>query len=443
MCGGGARCKRAAVKIVIVGAGIGGLTAAALLGRSGHEVIVLEKARALSEVGAGIQISPNAARVLASLGLADGLAAVGTAPRRIVLRRWQDDAELFDNPLGDAVAERFGFPFLNVYRPDLIALLATACANPDGAPANIDVRMRADVVCAHTNPEGALVELADGSSIAADVVIGADGIHSPVRASVFGVFPTRFSGFAAYRALVPREAVPSLPFEVTNRVGPGRHIVSYFVGRDQRHFNLVCVVPEASWEVESWTEPGNADELRSEFVGWADPLQSVLALIVEPVYRWALHDREPLPRWTRGRIALLGDACHPMLPFMAQGACQAIEDAAVLNRCLAEFGAEFVDEVASEVHELSNTTDDGSLRALTVYESARKSRTSILQAGSWGNATLFHLPDGPEQRQRDERYRATSGAHAVPGGDWLFGYDALTAPLPDGGERPSSSEQAR
>ena len=196
------------------------------------------------------------------------------------------------------------------------------------------MRFGVPVLGVRTSESGATLELADGSVAGADVVVGADGIHSAVRTNRFGPEPTRFSGWVAYRALVAREAVAHLRLEVTIRVGPGRHLVSYFVGQDQRYYNFVCVVPEATWDVESWTEPGSPEDLRAQFEGWAPDVAAVLDHVVEPVYKWALRDREPLKAWSDGRVTLLGDACHPILPFMAQGACQAIEDAAVLARCL-------------------------------------------------------------------------------------------------------------
>jgi salicylate hydroxylase len=384
------------VRVAIAGAGIGGLTLAASLARSGHEVELLEQASAFGEVGAGIQISPNAVRVLAALGLGNALAAVGTRPERAVVRRWADDRELGATALGGVILERHRYPYYNVFRPDLIEVLATAL---DG----VTVRFGADVVALR----GAGVELAGGDVVEADVVVGADGIHSAVRAALLGPTAARFSGLTAYRALVPGAAVADLAVEVTNRMGPGRHLVSYFVGRDRRYYNLVCVVPEATWAIESWTEPGSLDDLRAHFAGWSAGVGRLLDHVVAPVYRWALHDRRPLAAWSQGAVTLLGDACHPMLPFMAQGACQAIEDAAVLTRCLDDGG----DDVPA---------------ALLRYEALRLPRTARLQRLSWRNATTYHLPDGDEQRARDARLADgdTGGAS-----DWLYGYDALTVDL--------------
>lgn len=392
------------MRIAIAGAGIGGLTLAALLHKQGHEVELVEKAREFGDVGAGIQISPNGSRVLAHLGLREALDRVGTIPEQIVLRRWEDDALLLARPMGAGPAERYGHGYYNVYRPDLIDLLASACGG-------VATRFDAEFVGARTIDDGAAIELADGATVEADVVIGADGIHSAVRSSIFGDSQSRFSGSVAYRALVPSESVPDVAIEVTNRMGPGSHVVSYFVGEGQRFFNLVCVVPDPEFDTEGWMEPGSLAELRSHFASWSPQLNQILGHVVEPVYRWALHDRPPIEAWSMGHVTLLGDACHPMLPFMAQGACQAIEDAAILSRLLD--GAAPADVP----------------RALHRYEQIRQPRAAELQHRSWRNADLYHMRDGPEQNVRDDRLRAVAGDVGESAFDWLYGYDALSQPL--------------
>ena len=397
--------------VAIAGAGIGGMTLASLLDRMGHDVTLVEKADAFAEVGAGIQISPNGSRILAAIGLADDLARIGTMPERIVMRRWEDDAELLARPQGHLPIERYGHPYYNVYRPDLVDILAEAVAG-------VTTRFGAEVVGARNLGGGAALDLADGTVIEADVAVGADGIHSRVRDAVFGASPSRFAGLVAYRALVPRDLVADLSIEVTNRMGPGRHIVSYFVGEGQRHFNLVCVVPEAAWDVEGWNEPGSVEDLRAHFAGWSPAVHRILDLVDEPVYRWALHDRPPMERWVDGRVALLGDSCHAMLPFMAQGACQAIEDGAILSRLLTEAAPDVVVGRCDRVDV-----------ALERYRRIRRPRAAEIQTRSWKNATTFHLPDGPEQRRRD---RILAAGNVDDGSDplqWLHGYDALTIDL--------------
>lgn len=398
------------MRIAVAGGGIGGLTAALSLARAGHEVSVFERASEFGEVGAGIQISPNGRRVLHDLGLRDAFAEIAVESRRIVLRRWQDDSELSHTPLGEPFQQRYGTHHSNVARPDLVAVLEAAVR----AMPNVEIRLgtRADAA----SPDGGggasggvsggpVLHLSDGSSVEADVVVGADGIHSRIRDTVVGEHPSRFSGSVAYRALIPAERVAHLPLEVTNRMGPDAHVVTYFVGRHARWLNVVCVTPEAVWDVESWTEPGSADELRDRFRDWSPQLGAVLAEVRDPVFRWALHDREPLPVWGAGGVTLLGDACHPMLPFMAQGACQAIEDAAVLTRWLG-----------------SGLGVEASLRG---YETERKPRTDRVQSMSWGNRTVFHLPDGEQQQVRDEVMAAGSGVLGAM--DWLFGWGMMEA----------------
>ena len=392
------------MKVAIAGAGIGGLTLAALLHRAGHDVEMVEKAGAFGEIGAGIQISPNGTRILEAIGLSAALARVGTTPRRLVARRWQDDSELMAQPMGAAPIQRYGFAYYNIYRPDLIDMLASAAAE-------VPIRFGAEAVAARNTGSGAALELADGDSVEADVVVGADGIHSAVRDSLFGQTPSRFSELVAYRALVPRERVADLPVEATNRQGPGQHLVSYFVGAQQRYLNLVCIVPEKHWDVEGWNEPGSLEHLRADFSDWSPSLNAVLDEVSEPIFRWALHDRSPLEQWGVGRVTLLGDACHAMLPFMAQGACQGMEDAAVLCRLL------------------SSTDQRGVPEALARYARIRQPRAAELQKRSRSNATIFHLPDGPEQQRRDARYAAIARSGAQDAFDWLYGYDALRIDL--------------
>jgi salicylate hydroxylase len=405
------------MKVAVAGAGIGGLALALGAARAGHEVVVCERAAAIGEVGAGIQVSPNAARILDRWGLRQQFERIAVHPSRIVIRRWSDDSELRSITLGEACAARFGHRYANVHRHDLVSLLAGAI----GEQAGVTLRFGHAVAGVERGAEGrgAALLLSDGSAVEADVVVGADGIHSAVRSMLFGATPSRFSGAVAYRALVPRERVAHLPVEVTNRLGPDRHVVTYLVGPGGRWLNLVCVVPEASWDLESWTEQGSVDALRAEFEGWSSELAAVLEQVEAPVHRWALHDRPPLERWSDGAATLLGDACHPMLPFMAQGACQAIEDAAVLVACLGELPA-------APAH-------DAVAAALRRYEGARLARTATVQRLSWHNRVLYHLPDGDEQADRDRAYR--SGGDDLAAFDWLYGHDV------DGdvdGDRPLS-----
>ncbi len=396
------------MRVVIVGAGIGGLTAAALLGRAGHDVVVVERARALGEVGAGIQISPNASRVFAELEAAEELRAIGTAPRRVVLRRWEDDRELMTLDLAERLERRHGHPYVNVYRPDLIALLAQLAGSTPG------VTMRLGEPVVDVSAEEPAIELASGARIGGDVVIGADGIHSKVQSMLFDAPPARFSCWVAYRALVPTERLGDMPVEVTNRLGPDAHLVSYFVGEHRQFVNLVAVVHEPDWAIESWTEPGDLETLRQHFDGWSPGVHELFDRIEPPIFRWALRDRAPLDSWVAptGRVALLGDACHPMVPFAAQGACQAIEDAAILTRCF----------------DVDSVSVPG---ALATYDATRRPRASELQARSFDNATTYHLPDGAEQRERDAFFGLLSSpAPNEPDPfDPIYAHDVFTEPL--------------
>ncbi|MEI7478716.1 MAG: FAD-dependent monooxygenase [Actinomycetes bacterium] len=383
------------MEIAIVGAGIGGLTLAAGLSSDGHDVTVFERAGDLGEVGAGIQLSPNGTRVLLGLGLEVGLRTIGTAAQRSVFRRWEDDREIAGSELGGIAESRWGAPFFSVYRPDIIQLLSSACGQ-------VDFFFDAQVVSVAEVGDQVAVQLTESDEHLFDLVVGADGIHSAVRSSLWGEQPARFSGVVAYRALVPFEFASDLPVDFTVRLGPGGHVVSYFIGKDQRYLNLVALADDRSWELESWTEPVAASVLQEQFSAWSPTVRRLLGAVEDSVFRWALYDREPLPTWGKGRVTLLGDACHPMVPFMAQGACQAIEDADVLRQCLARQGT-LVD-------------------ALQRYEEARRDRTALVQTMSMANATTFHLPDGDLQRERDEFLNLV--AKTEPGlaanFDWLY-----------------------
>lgn len=395
----------------IVGGGIGGLTSALVMARRGHDVAVFERSSAIREVGAGVQISPNAGCVLRSLGLGDAFDAISVHPERMVFRRWEDDSIIRANDFDEAFADQYGMPLASVARTDLLEILAQAVA----AVPTINVSLASRVTHVEPGDDASTIFFADATSLSFDVVIGADGIHSVVRPCVGGADSARFSGSVAYRALVPLDAVKDLPVDFTNRVGPDRHVVSYFIGKDRRYLNLVCISPEDSWTTESWTEPGTLDDLRERFAGWSPELLSILDRVEEPVFRWALYDREPLEQWGIGSTTLLGDACHPMLPFMAQGSCQAIEDAAILGRCL------------DDVHAGDGPDGAAAVAALRRYETARQGRTARVQTTSFMNRDLFHMPDGPMQQGRDEFL--ASGVAGFGPLEWVYSYDPLTAAI--------------
>jgi salicylate hydroxylase len=386
------------LSVVVVGGGIGGLAAALSLHQAGFDVDVYEQADALREVGAGIQISPNASRVLYRLGLGDELEEMGVRPLAWHQRRWDDGRTLTRSPLGDTVVEVFGFPYYQMHRADLQAALARALP-----PGRVHPGYR--LVSLVDGEGGVEARFENGEVARADLLIGADGIHSQVRAELFGPESPRFTGCVAYRGLIPAERLRHLGLEVEAQMwlGPGGHFVHYFVQR-QRLVNFVAIVEQDSWTRESWTDRGDVADALAAFKGWHPQLHEILKA-VDHTFVWALFDRAPLPRWTGNRVTLLGDACHPMLPFMAQGAGQAIEDGTTLTACLLQRGEDLT-------------------AALQRYERLRLPRTARIQSMSRTNKTRFHLPDGPEQEERDRQMATGSTDFSLSAIAWIYGHDA-------------------
>jgi salicylate hydroxylase len=386
------------ISVGVVGGGIGGLSAALSLLAAGFDVHVYERASALGEVGAGVQISPNASRVLHGLGLGTALASTGVKPLALHQRRWDDGRTLVRTPLAEALEARFGFPHYQMHRADLLAALAGAI------PAE-RIHLGHRLVGLTDHGDGVRARFANGARAEVDVLVGADGILSPVRAEVFGPEKPRFTGCVAYRGLIPAERLRHLSLEVTAQIwlGPGRHFVHYFVS-GRRLVNFVAVVEQDSWTRESWTDPGDVADALAAFDGWHPQVRGILAAVDE-TFIWALFDRAPLARWSSGRVTLLGDACHPMLPFMAQGAAQAIEDGATLTACLAGAGSDLPS-------------------ALRRYEQLRIPRTARLQAMSAENKTRFHLADGPAQAERDAQMATGATDWSFDAVAWIYQHDA-------------------
>lgn len=388
-------------RVLIAGGGIGGLTAALCLARAGLEAVVFEKASS-GDAGAGIQISPNASRVLHRLGLESALRDVALLPEGIEFRHWRSGKVVGAAALGEAALTAYGFPYYHIHRGDLRAILVEAAEREPGiALCNAAEVRRLEQIDQRAR---ALVR-ADGKETwhAGMALVGADGIRSTVRAELFGAAAPTFTGHVAWRALVPAQRLPggARPSAAV-WWGPRRHFVSYPV-RAGALVNCVCVVEKAGWEVASWTERGEHRELTADFAGWHADVQTLINhMDREALYKWAIFDRPPAPRWSRGAVTLLGDAAHPMPPFMAQGAAMAIEDAAALAACLA--GG---DDVPA---------------ALQRYESARRVRTVKVHRLTRRNAKVFHL-SGIARWLRDR----AAGALAARAMARVYGYDVMRA----------------
>ena len=387
------------LKCIVIGAGIGGTAAALALMRAGCDVRVYEQVKAKAEVGAGIQISPNASRLLHGYGLSRALQSLAVRPAAIEIRRWDDGDILSRETLGDAVERAFGAPYYHFHRADLLRILT------DALPTGVLQPARRCVGATQTDG-GVRAEFDDGSLVDGDLLVGADGIHSTIRRILLGDERPQFSGNVAYRGLAPAERVAHLGLRhnSTNWMGPHGHFVHYFVSGG-RYLNFVAVSEQANWERESWNDRGSIEDALRFYAGWHPQIHTILGAVDE-TFKWALFDRAPLAKWSVGRITLLGDACHPMLPYMAQGAAQSIEDGATLAACLA--GASRADIAP----------------ALQRYETLRRPRTAWIQAAARGNAITFHLPDGPEQRARDAVMKAQTDLS--PRRAALFGFDAET-----------------
>lgn len=392
--------------ILVAGAGLGGLTAALALLRRGYRVQVLEQAPELREIGAGIQLSANANRALYRLGLGEAIGAVAaqTAGKRIRLWNSGQTWPLFD--LGGESLARYGYPYHTIYRADLHRVLADAVLAADPQA----VRLNAKLASLEQDDSGVTAHLADGSACRADLLIGADGVHSRVRSTLFGADRAVFSGTLAWRGVIPAQKLPAHlrePYAV-NWVGPGAHVIHYPLRRGEL-VNFVGILERDDWQVESWTQRGTVEECLADFKGWHADVQTLIQALDEP-FKWALMLREPLPVWTRGRVTLLGDACHPTLPMLASGAAMAIEDGYMLARAL--------DEVADP------------LQAMLRYEAARKDRTARVVRGSAENARRFHNP-ALAHAEGAAAYveREWNEARVRQRYEWLFMYDVDTAPI--------------
>jgi salicylate hydroxylase len=384
--------------VLIAGAGIGGLTAALALLKRGVDVDVYEQATELKEVGAGVQLSANGTRVLHLLGVAEALRALSCEAVGKEVRLWStgETWKLFD--LGAESIARYGFPYFTVYRPDLLAVLSEEVRREKSDAIHLGMKVTGFT-------QGSRVKLQfENREAEGDALIGADGVHSRIRQALFGPDKPAFTGNIAWRGIAPMEALPARMARLvgTNWIGPGGHIVHYPL-RGGTLMNFVGIRERSDWQTESWSTRGTTEEVLADFRGWNEDIQSLIRNLATP-YKWALMVRKPMPRWSVGRVTLLGDACHSMLPMLAQGAVMAIEDGYILARCLSE-GADVP-------------------AALARYEEARRERTRKVVEGSAANAQRFHNPQlaDPVEAKKyvDREWDQSRIAERY---EWLFRYD--------------------
>lgn len=391
------------MRVIVIGAGIAGLTTAIALRAKGLDVTVLEQTDGLKEIGAGIQIASNGSLVLRHLGLEEGLRSVGIAPLAYDYRDMETGAQLFTAPLGPEAAERYGAPLYHVHRADLIALLAGAL--PPGT-------IRYGIRCEQIGQDGdaAWVKLASGETVRGDVLVGADGIHSAVRGWLRGPEEKQSAHILMWRSLIPAERLTHVRLDpLCNQwFGPGRTVISYWVRRKQL-YSVLASVPATEVHRESWTDSGDIDDMRRSFANSEPRLQALLDE-VKSCFITGMFYRDPIDRWTHGRITLLGDAAHPMVPFLAQGACQGIEDAWVLATCLSRRPGQVED-------------------ALIEYETRRRPRTTRIQAGARSMVRLMHEADRARLNARNGRWEGMARIDPLAETSWGFcwDYDVLKA----------------
>jgi salicylate hydroxylase len=392
------------MRVLIAG---GGLTAALALLKSGCEVEVYEQAAELREVGAGLQLSANGTHVFYALGVGEALKGHSCEAQGKEIRLWNtgETWKLFD--LGKVSVERYGYPYFTVYRPDLLGVLAEAVRRekPDA------IHLGGKCVGFTQDSSSVSLNLENGQTIAGDALIGADGVHSRIRQALFGPDQPQFTGVVAWRGIVPMQALPRhMARSVgTNWVGPGGHVVHYPL-RAGELMNFVGALERSDWQVESWSARGSREEVRADFKGWHEDVHALIDHIPVP-YKWALMVRPPMERWTVGRVSLLGDACHSMLPFLAQGAVMAIEDGYVLGRALSEGQG----DIASR---------------LLRYENARRERTRRAVEGSANNMQRFHNPELADPvKGRQYVDREWAGQRIAERYEWLFRYDVTTVEI--------------
>ncbi len=394
-------------KVAIVGAGIGGLTAAIAMHRRGIEVEVYEQSAQIGEIGAGVSLSPNAIKAFRALGLDRQIAAIGFESDNQVVRAWNSGDVLSKVFRKGVYQKEFGAPYLSVHRADLVEVLRQQL--PDHA-----IHLNARCTDVETAGNVARARFADGAEIDADLIVGADGIRSAVRQSLFGQDKPRFTGSVCWRGLVPLDAFPPglISTDLTLYMGPRSHVIHFMVRRGTL-INFVAHVETDAWTQESWTQECDRSEVMETFAGWHEPLLRLLGSS-ERYYKWALYDRDPLDRWSKGRVTLLGDAAHAMLPHIGQGACMAIED----GYALADFVSQHPEDLAE---------------ALRQYERLRLPRTrrAVLEARARGKE--MHLTSRWAQIKRNVRMALQHRLGPDKTGlnlSEFYEYDAATASRP-------------
>lgn len=391
------------LSVGIIGGGIGGTALARALWQRGIAFHLFEQAAEFREVGAGIQMTPNAVKVLKALGLQEEIRQVGFLPEAMVGRDWHTGNELFRTPLKDACPELYGAEYYHVHRADLHTILT------DGLPEEC-ITFNVKCVGVEWNENGAVALFDDGSRFEADLIVGADGIHSVVRDALWGQNQPAFTGHMCWRALVPVDEYP-LPFvqpAASFWMGPKAHVVTYYV-KGGHAVNIVACKETEEWIKESWFENSSTQELLDAYEGWnSDLIQLFERTDDAQVFKWGLYDRDPMEKWSRTRATLLGDAAHPMLPYLSQGAAMAIEDAYVLSEALEYFG----NDVSA---------------ALDAYESERRPRTGDVQLQARERGRTYHLSSPDEQRKRDlvmqEEQAKNPNAVGIKA-EWVYEYDA-------------------
>src|SRR5262245_17284260 len=388
--------------IAVIGGGIGGLTAALALLKRGIDVDVYEQSPHLREVGAGIQISPNGTRVLHALGLEHALSDVQVRPSRKEIRHWSTGQTWTWYELGPTTTRRYGTPHILLHRADLHGILAEAVARLKPNAIHL-ARRCVDVIQSDQHVE---VRFETGEAVRAAFVIGADGIHSQVRECLFGPDRPQFTGCVAWRGVVPMQRLPAHVSQLlsTNWLGPRGHVLHYPIRRGEL-MNFVATVERGDWHVESWTEEGTTSELANDFQAWHPDVHVIIQNIDTP-FKWALMVRGPMARWSKGRITLLGDACHPTLPFLGQGGVMAIEDSYVVAACLRRY---FSDPST----------------ALARYEGIRRERTAevVRKSHSFRRQAFDAALDGTDAIAASvtQRWQQALARDRL---DWLYAYDA-------------------